>query len=73
MNCNCKWTETVLAVIIFVLAVWPELLGVVVSAWVIAIGAILLLVHAWSCKSCKVEKIKPMPVRKARSAKKRRR
>jgi hypothetical protein len=49
MNCNCQWTEIVIAIVILLFAFWDTS----VSQWVIAIGAVLLLVHALSCKNCK--------------------
>lgn len=48
MNCNCQWTETILAIVILVFAFWT----VSWSQWIIAIAAIVLLLHAWMCKSC---------------------
>lgn len=49
MGCNCRWCETILALIILVFALfvnasWGE--------WVVIIAAVLLLIHAWSCKNC---------------------
>lgn len=49
MKCNCTWTESVLAIIILVFTFWTT----AYSTWVIAIAAILLLLHALTCKSCK--------------------
>jgi hypothetical protein len=48
MGCNCKWCETVLAIVIIVFAFWET----VASQWIVVIAAILLLIHAWSCKNC---------------------
>lgn len=81
MNCNCKWFETVLAVVIFVFAVWPELVGMVASKWIIAIAAVLLLIHAWSCRNCgmcspkgemKMSTMPRAPVKASKAKKKRR-
>ncbi len=52
MSCNCKSCEAIIAVIIGVLAIWPNLLGAVNSRWVIIIAAIVLLVHSFACKHC---------------------
>ncbi len=52
MGCNCKWTEIVFGVVIFVLAVWPQLFGAMVSKWVVGIAAVLLVFHALTCKNC---------------------
>lgn len=48
MNCNCKWTETILAIVILLFTFW----SVAWSQWIVSIAAILLLLHAWMCKSC---------------------
>ncbi len=45
---NCKWTETILAVVILVFSFLESDLGF----WVIIISAVLLLLHAWTCKNC---------------------
>lgn len=52
MGCNCRWTEGVIAVVVFVVSVWPNLLGAVVSMWVAAIAAVVLILHALMCKNC---------------------
>ncbi len=48
MNCNCKWVETVLAILIIVFAFWETSF----STWGIVIAAVLLLIHGWTCKNC---------------------
>lgn len=48
MNCNCKWTESVLALLILVFAFWQ----VAWSQWIIVIAAVILLLHSWMCKTC---------------------
>jgi phosphatidylglycerophosphate synthase len=48
MECNCKWTETILALVIIVFAFWE----VTYSMWIIIIAAVLLLIHAFRCKNC---------------------
>ena len=50
MNCNCKWVETVLAIVIIVFV----LLETGASQWIVLIAAILLLIHSWMCKNCKM-------------------
>jgi len=52
MNCNCKWLEVIMAVVVFVVAVWPGILGSVVSTWVIGVAMVLLFLHALKCKNC---------------------
>lgn len=53
MECNCKWTETILAVVIIVFA-WPGLINWMYSGWLLVIVGVLLLIHAWKCKNCGV-------------------
>lgn len=50
MNCNCKWVESALAIIIIVFAFIDKSY----SQWIIVIAAALLLIHSWTCKSCGV-------------------
>ena len=52
MGCNCKWCEAVIAVIIFLMAMWPQWFGANVSKWIVVIAAVVLFVHSWMCKSC---------------------
>jgi len=52
MNCNCKWLEVVVAAVVFIVAVWPNILGSLASRWVIAIAAIVLFIHSFSCRNC---------------------
>jgi len=52
MGCNCKWLEIIVALVVFVVVVWPGLLGTVVSMWLAAVAAIVLLVHALMCPNC---------------------
>lgn len=52
MECNCKSLEIVLAVVIFIVSVWPELLGEMASRWVMAISAFILVAHALMCRLC---------------------
>jgi len=49
-NCNCKVCEIVLGIVILVFALWQTSF----SQWVIVIAAILLILHAVSCKNCGV-------------------
>jgi Flp pilus assembly protein protease CpaA len=50
MGCNCKMTESIIAAVILVVTIWPDLLGATVSWWLVVIGAALLLIHAFKCK-----------------------
>lgn len=47
-NCNCRWTETILGVVILIVTLWPALLGVSASMWVTIIAAVVLILHAWT-------------------------
>ena len=49
---RCSNCQAVLAVIILVWTIWPNLIGLA-SNWVVGIAAALLLVHALWCKKCK--------------------
>lgn len=46
------WCETIIAIIIFVFAMWPNLIGDMYSQWVVVIAAIVLFLHSFMCKSC---------------------
>ena len=49
MECNCKWTEVVLAIIVIVFSV---LVSTSWSKWIVFIAAVVLLFHAFGCKNC---------------------
>lgn len=53
MNCKCYWLESVVAIVVFVLALWPGILGAMASKWILVIAAVVLFLHAWGCKRCK--------------------
>lgn len=59
MDWNCKWTETILGVVILIFALWPELLGAIVSTWIVVIAAALLIIHTFTCKNCQAPKSMP--------------
>lgn len=48
MGCNCRVTESILAIVILVFALWQ----VTYSTWIVSIAAVLLLVHSMWCKNC---------------------
>lgn len=48
MGCNCQWTETVIALVILLFTFW----SVQWSQWIVGLAAVVLLLHAWMCKSC---------------------
>ncbi len=45
MKCNCSVGNIVLGIIILVLALWPSLLGDMISKWIVVIASILLIIH----------------------------
>ena len=46
-NCNCRWTELVVALVILVFTVWPtQIFSAGVSWWVVVVAALLLLIHS---------------------------
>jgi len=49
MNCNCNWTETILAVILIVFSV---IVDVTWSKWVVFGVGVILIIHAWTCQNC---------------------
>ena len=50
---NCKWTESVLAIVIIVFALWPALISsAVVGKWIVIVAAALILIHGLACNHC---------------------
>jgi len=47
--CNCRWTETIVAVLIIVFSVIVKTSW---SMWVVFVLGLVLLIHAFSCKNC---------------------
>ena len=76
-NCNCRWTELVLAVVILVFTLWPtQIFSATVSWWLVIIAAAILLLHAifhhrCHCSMCMSGETMAAP--RARSRRKRRR
>jgi len=62
MGCNCKCVEIILAIVILLFLFWET----TASTWIIAIAAILLLIHALSCKKCGIGMSAAMPAKPAR-------
>jgi protein-S-isoprenylcysteine O-methyltransferase Ste14 len=48
MGCNCKVTEIILGVIVLIFA----FMNAAWATWIVAIAAILLIIHALMCKNC---------------------
>jgi hypothetical protein len=69
MGCNCKWTEIVLAIVILVFVFWVT----TASQWIVAIAAILLLIHALMCKNCAMCSTGAMPMKAKSGGKKKKR
>lgn len=57
MGCNCKLTESILAILIIIFAFWQT----AASIWIIVIAAVLILIHSHKCggmcASCGSDKI----------------
>ena len=60
-NCNCRSTETVLGIVILIVIFWPALLGAIASKWIVIVAAVLLVLHAWSCKNCGIHMSEEIP------------
>ncbi|PIN93335.1 hypothetical protein COU54_03480 [Candidatus Pacearchaeota archaeon CG10_big_fil_rev_8_21_14_0_10_31_24] len=59
--CNCKVFEVIAAIVLLIFAFWETS----ASNWVIAVVAVLLLIHALSCKGiCAVEPAKSAVAKK---------
>ncbi|MFH1803178.1 MAG: hypothetical protein ABH864_07065 [archaeon] len=50
--CNCRWTEIVVAFVVFVLAIAPDLIGMTLSLRLIAVASVALIIHAFLCENC---------------------
>lgn len=47
MNCNCRWTEFILALVVLVFVIWPtQIFSATVSWWLVLVAAVLLLIHS---------------------------
>lgn len=51
MTCS-NWILTVFAVAIFVFTMWPEMMGIVATKWVVGIAVIVILIVAWTGVKC---------------------
>ncbi len=73
MNCNCRWCELILGLVILVVTIWPGIIGATASMWVVIIGAALLVLHSLfhhkcGCGMC----MEKMPAKAKKSKRKRR-
>ncbi len=50
MECNCRTIEIILAALVLVFYFWET----PVSGWIVVLAAIALLVHACTCKNCRI-------------------
>ena len=48
MGCNCKVTESILAILIIVFSLWMTPW----SQWIVVIAGVVLLIHSFTCKNC---------------------
>ncbi|MBI5804382.1 hypothetical protein HY450_04000 [Candidatus Pacearchaeota archaeon] len=67
MGCNCKWFEIIVAIVLFIVTLWPALLGAAVSKWIAVIVAIALVLHALMCKNCGSYASEKMPAGKGKA------
>lgn len=51
MECNCKWTEVIIAAVILIWVIWPNMLTLS-SYWVVIVAAVALVLHAFTCSKC---------------------
>ena len=45
-----KWLNSVLAIVIIVVAVWPTMIGATASMWTIVAAAVIMLIAEWMGK-----------------------
>ena len=62
MMCNCSLTEKIVGILVIIFAWWQT--GY--NDWILTVLGAILIIHAFSCKSCKM----PMPAGKAPMTKK---
>jgi len=48
MQCNCRWTEIILAIVIVIFS----LVKTAASKWLLFAAGIILFLHALICKNC---------------------
>ncbi|MEI6731795.1 MAG: hypothetical protein WCK90_03890 [archaeon] len=63
-----KWTNTIAALIVILLTLWPGLIGgAVASKWIIAIAGLVIIIVSWmcGCDCCSVEE-KPAKAKRKR-------
>ena len=67
MGCNCKHLEIIIGIVVVVFAWWGDsFVGMNASKWILVIAGVLLILHAWKCKSASCE----MPTKGKASPKK---
>jgi len=62
MNCNCSITEKIVGILVIVFAWWST--GY--NDWILTIIGAFLIIHAFTCKNCKMPMEKQMPSRSSR-------
>jgi len=77
MNCNCTAVNVILGGVIFVLALWPQLLSdVSTTLWVIVVASALIVIHSVMhhnvCPKCGVS-VAAKSTRSMRAARRKRR
>ena len=59
--CDCRWTEIIIAVVVIVFSViWSASW----TNWVIFVAALVLLVHALTCKNCRPRRLENTATKK---------
>jgi len=52
MNCNCKYPEIILGIVILGFVLWESTVSWLPSKWIIVGASALLILHALFCKHC---------------------
>ena len=66
MNCNCKWTETIFGLVVLLVVFWPNMFSAMVNKWILVVVAVLFILHAFGCKSCRMGGHEEMSKKKKR-------
>lgn len=54
--CNCRLTESIIAIAVIVFGVIYAVYSYAWTQWVVVIAGIVLLIHSFACKSCAMPK-----------------
>jgi predicted Na+-dependent transporter len=71
MDCNCKYCNTILAIVILVFSFWSVAwTNWLTSKWIIVAAAVLILLHGIKCNHCGDRCGTKMPAKKKAKKKK---